>query len=399
MNLIDSLDLGRGADDAPIIKLVNLIIAQAVREGASDIHVEPDAEVLRIRYRVDGLLHEVMSPPRNLHAGLVSRLKIMGNLDIAERRVPQDGRIQMKVGEKEIDMRVSTLPTVYGEKMMMRVLDKRSVLIGLEELGFAPESLAIYRQMIRRPYGLILVTGPTGSGKTTTLYAALSSINSIEKNIVTIEDPVEYQIKGINQVHVNAKVGVTFAAGLRTILRQDPNVIMVGEIRDRETATIAVQAALTGHQVFSTLHTNEAPGAIARLIDIGVEPFLISSSLTGVVAQRLVRKVCAFCREAYTPDPQVIKDLGIKGDKVTYVRGRGCQECRQTGYSGRIPLFELLSMNDSIRHLTISRSSAAQIRSQAEKSGFKRLREDGLLKAAQGLTTLEEVFRVAQDIE
>ncbi|MGH7273200.1 MAG: GspE/PulE family protein, partial [Nitrospiria bacterium] len=394
-----TLEYQRGADDAPIIKLVNLIIAQAVREGASDIHLEPEEVVLRVRYRVDGLLHEVMSPPRDLHAGVCSRIKIMANLDIAERRVPQDGRIQMKVGERQIDMRLSTLPTVFGEKIMMRLLDKRSVLIGLEELGFDPDSLAKYQQMIRRPYGLILVTGPTGSGKTTTIYAALSSINSSEKNIVTIEDPVEYQLKGINQVHVNAKVGVTFATGLRSILRQDPNVIMIGEIRDRETATIAVQAALTGHLVLSTLHTNDAPGAIARLIDIGVEPFLISSSLMGVVAQRLVRKVCAHCRKTYTPDHEVFKDLGVRGLKLTFMRGEGCQECRGIGFSGRLALFELLSMNDSIRQLTVSRASAAQIRSQAQATGFKRLREDGLQKAIQGLTTLEEVFRVAQDIE
>lgn len=323
----------------------------------------------------------------------------MANLDIAERRIPQDGRIQMKVGKKQIDMRLSTLPTVFGEKIMMRLLDIRSVLIGLGELGFAPDSLAEYQQMILRPYGLILVTGPTGSGKTTTIYSALSSINSIEKNIVTIEDPVEYQIKGINQVQVNAKVGVTFATGLRSILRQDPNIIMIGEIRDRETATIAVQAALTGHLVLSTLHTNDAPGAIARLIDIGVEPFLISSSLMGVVAQRLVRKICASCRKAYTPVPDVLNDLGRQGEKLSFMRGQGCQECRGTGYSGRIALFELLSMNESIRHLTVSRASAAQIRSQAQETGFKRLREDGLQKAIQGLTTLEEVFRVAQDIE
>ena len=394
-----TLDLQRGAEDAPIIKLVNLIIAQAVREGASDIHVEPEAEVLRVRYRVDGLLHEVMSPPRDLHAGVVSRIKIMANIDIAERRIPQDGRIQMNVGKKQIDLRLSTLPTVFGEKIMMRLLDKRSVVIGLGELGFAPDNLAKYQQMIQRPYGLILVTGPTGSGKTTTIYAALSSINSIEKNIVTIEDPVEYQIKGINQVQVNAKVGITFATGLRSILRQDPNIIMIGEIRDRETATIAVQAALTGHLVLSTLHTNDAPGAIARLIDIGVEPFLISSSLMGVLAQRLVRKICAYCRKAYTPVPDVLKDLGRQGEKLSFMRGQGCQECRGTGYSGRIALFELLSMNDTIRQLTISRASAAQIRSQAQETGFKRLCDDGLQKAIHGLTTLEEVFRVAQDIE
>jgi type IV pilus assembly protein PilB len=394
-----ALALQRVAEDAPTIKLVNIMIAQAVREGASDIHVEPEEEVLRIRYRVDGVMHEMMSPPKNVHAGVTSRIKIMADLDIAERRIPQDGRIRMRVGEKIIDIRLSTLPTVFGEKIVMRLLDKQSVLLGLEELGFDPDSLAKFKQMIRRPYGLILVTGPTGSGKTTTLYAALNSINSVEKNIVTIEDPVEYQLKGINQVQVNVKVGVTFATGLRTILRQDPDIIMIGEIRDRETATIAVQAALTGHLVFSTLHTNDAPSAITRLIDIGVEPFLISSSLSGVVAQRLVRKICDHCKKSCSPDSRLIKELGLQGKKLNFLRGEGCQECRGTGYSGRIALFELLTMDESIRQLTVSRSSASQIRNKAREAGFKQLRHDGLVKAVSGYTTLEEVLRVTQEIE
>jgi general secretion pathway protein E len=348
---------------------------------------------------VDGVMHEMMSPPRNVHAGVASRIKIMADLDIAERRIPQDGRIRMRVGEKIIDIRLSTLPTIFGEKIVMRLLDKQSILLGLEELGFDSERLAKFKQMIRRPYGLILVTGPTGSGKTTTLYAALNGINSLEKNIVTIEDPVEYQLKGINQVQVNVKVGITFAAGLRTILRQDPDVIMVGEIRDRETATIAVQAALTGHLVFSTLHTNDAPSAVARLIDIGVEPFLIASSLSCVVAQRLVRKICAHCKKSDAPDAGLIKDLGLQGKKLTIMRGEGCQECRTTGYSGRVALFELLTLDESIRQLTVSRASASQIRNKARETGFKQLRHDGLVKAVSGMTTLEEVLRVTQEIE
>jgi type IV pilus assembly protein PilB len=394
-----TLELQRVAEDAPIIKLVNIIIAQAVREGASDIHVEPEEEVLRVRYRVDGMMHEVMSPPRNLHTGVASRIKIMADLDIAERRIPQDGRIRMRVGEKVIDIRLSTLPTVYGEKIVMRLLDKQSVLFGLEELGFDPDNLVKFKQMIRRPYGLILVTGPTGSGKTTTLYAALNGIHSVEKNIVTIEDPVEYQLKGVNQVQVNLKVGVTFATGLRSILRQDPDIIMIGEIRDRETATIAVQAALTGHLVFSTLHTNDAPGAIARLVDIGVESFLMTSSLSGVVAQRLVRKVCSHCKKSYNPEAGLLKELGLHGKKLTFVRGEGCQECRGSGYSGRVAIFELLTLDESIRHLIVSRASASQIRNKARETGFKQLRHDGLLKAVSGLTTLEEVIRVTQEIE
>lgn len=392
-------ELQRVAQDAPIIKLVNIMIAQAVREGASDIHVEPEEEALRVRYRVDGVMREVMSPPKNLHTGVISRLKIMANLDIAEKRIPQDGRVRMRIGEKTIDIRLSTLPTVFGEKIVMRLLDKQGGLLGLDELGFMKDMRAKFQQMIRKPYGLILVTGPTGSGKTTTLYSALNSINSTEKSIVTIEDPVEYQLKGINQVQVNTKVGVTFASGLRSVLRQDPDVVMIGEIRDRETATIAIQAALTGHLVFSTLHTNDSPGAIARLIDIGVEPFLISSSLIGIVAQRLVRKICARCTKPYSPDPALMKDLGLQLKKSAFMRGEGCQECRGTGYSGRIAIFELLTMDDTIRHLAVSKASASQIRAQALQAGFTQLRHDGLLKASQGLTTLEEILRVTQEIE
>jgi type IV pilus assembly protein PilB len=394
------IDLQRISDDTPVIKLVNTMIAQAVREGASDIHIEPDAEVLRIRYRVDGLLHEVMTPPRNLQAGVTSRIKIMADLDIAEKRIPQDGRIQMKVGEKDIDIRLATLPTIFGEKIVMRLLNKESLLLGLEQLGFSPESLKKFRKMITRPYGLLLVTGPTGSGKTTTLYSVLSSINSLERNIITIEDPVEYQIKMINQVQVNPKVGITFANGLRSILRQDPDIIMVGEIRDRETATIAIQAALTGHLVFSTLHTNDAAGAISRLIDIGIEPFLVASSLIGIVGQRLVRKICKHCIQSYTPTPDLLKSLGVGERKeITFMKGAGCQNCRGTGYSGRIGLFELMVLDESIRNLVVSKTSINGIRIAAREAGFVGLREEGLLKALKGVTSLEEVLRVTQEIE
>jgi len=394
------IDLQRIADDTPVIKLVNTMIAQAVREGASDIHIEPDAEVLRIRYRVDGLLHEVMTPPRNLQAGVTSRIKIMADLDIAEKRIPQDGRLQMKVGEKDIDIRLATLPTIFGEKIVMRLLDKGSLLLDVEQLGLMQESLKKFKKMIMRPYGLLLVTGPTGSGKTTTLYSVLSSINSPEKNIITIEDPVEYQIKMVNQVQVNPKAGITFANGLRSIVRQDPDIIMVGEIRDRETATIAIQAALTGHLVFSTLHTNDAAGAMTRLIDIGVEPFLVASSLIGIVGQRLVRKICTRCKQSYTPTPDLLKSLGL-GDRkeITFMKGAGCQDCRGTGYSGRIGLFELMILDETIRNLVVAKTSTSGIRIAAQKSGFVGLREEGLLKALKGITTLEEVLRVTQEIE
>ncbi|HUK55955.1 MAG TPA: type II secretion system ATPase GspE [Nitrospiria bacterium] len=398
------IDLQRIGDDTPMIKLVNTMIAQAVREGASDIHIEPDAEVLRIRYRVDGMLREVMTPPRNLQAGVVSRIKIMADLDIAEKRVPQDGRIQMKVGEKDVDIRLSTLPTIFGEKLVMRLLDKGSILLGLEEMGFSADNLKKFEKMIRRPYGLLLVTGPTGSGKTTTLYAALNRINSIEKNVITIEDPVEYQLKYINQVQVNSKVGITFANGLRSILRQDPNVIMVGEIRDTETVSIAIQAALTGHLVFSTLHTNDAAGAMARLLDMGAEPFLVASSLIGVMAQRLVRKVCAHCKGPFTPTPDLVKSLNLEklldGRKeIHLVKGSGCQQCRNTGYLGRAGIYELLPVDEAIRNLIVAKASSGTIRNQAVQSGFVGLRLQGLAAAVRGLTTLEEVLRVTQEIE
>jgi type IV pilus assembly protein PilB len=397
------------AEDAPVIKFVNMMIAQAVREGASDIHLEPDSDVLRLRYRVDGLLREVMTSPRHLQAGVTSRIKIMANIDIAEKRIPQDGAIQIKVGNKDMDIRVATLPTVFGEKVVMRLLDKSTALLGLEECGMMARHLGPYRKLIRRPYGLILVTGPTGSGKSTTLYGSLQEINSIDKNIVTVEDPVEYQLRVINQVQVNPKAGVTFASGLRSILRQDPDVIMIGEIRDKETATIAIQAALTGHLVFSTLHTNDAPSAATRLIDMGVEPFLIASTLAGIVAQRLVRRVCARCKAPCDPPLDLLRDLGMNGANhqgangstqgAAFMQGKGCQECRHTGYAGRTGIYELLIMEDSLRAMIITRATSREIQVQAIKSGFVTLRDDGLSKAAQGFTSLEEVLRVTQDIE
>ena len=328
----------------------------------------------------------------------------MANLDIAEKRVPQDGRIQMKVGEKDVDIRMATLPTIYGEKVVMRLLDKSSMVFGLKEMGFTGDTLKRFEKMIHRPYGLLLVTGPTGSGKTTTLYAALSNINAREMNVVTIEDPVEYQLKLISQVQVNLKTGMTFANGLRSILRQDPDVVMVGEIRDTETASIAIQAALTGHLVFSTLHTNDAPGAVARLVDMGAEPFLVSSSLVGVVAQRLVRKVCPKCESPFKPTPDLVRQLNLDkildGQRnVKLVKGAGCQDCRKTGYSGRIGIFELLPISDDIRNLIVSRASSDTIRKHALQSGFATLRQHGLVAALKGITTLEEVLRVTQEIE
>ena len=389
----------RLAEETPVVKFVTTIITQAVHEGASDIHIEPDADVLRVRHRVDGLLREVATAPKSLHGGVLSRLKIMADLDISEKRVPQDGRIQMKVGERDIDLRVSTLPTVHGEKVVMRILDKRQTLIKLSELGFSPQIFDTVTRLVSRPYGLFLVTGPTGSGKTTTLCAALNTINTIVRNIVTIEDPVEYQLKIISQVQVNVKAGVTFANGLRSILRQDPDVIMVGEIRDRETATIAIQAALTGHLVFSTLHTNDAPGAVARLIDIGVEPYLIASALLGVVGQRLVRKVCPTCRKPQAVPVKLFEDVVPTGQSIALVKGAGCSGCRNTGYSGRIGIYEVLTMNEALRDLMVARAPASQMKTAALQAGFVPLRQAGLVMAANGITTLEEVYRVTQEVD
>ncbi len=384
------------SDEAPITKLVNLIFAQAVRDRASDIHIEPDEHVLRIRFRIDGILYEVPSPPKNLKAAITSRIKVMSNLNIAETRKTQDGHIRMKVEGVTIDVRVSILPTVFGENVVMRILNPQSISIGLDELGFSRFNLERFQDIIFRPHGVLLNTGPTGSGKTTTLYAALQTVNSIEKNIITVEDPVEYRLMLIRQTQVNRKVGVTFANGLRAILRQDPDIIMIGEIRDLETAEIAVQAALTGHFVFSTLHTNTAAGGIPRLLHMGVEPFLASAALAGIMAQRLVRKICPQCREAYEPAKVALNELGFDPKKkgLEFFRGKGCEACRGTGYKGRVAIFELIDMSPALRNLTVARATVDEIEEQARKEGMITLKEDVMEKVTAGITTLEEMARV-----
>jgi len=379
-------------DEAPVVRLVNLTITQAVQEGASDIHIEPTENDVKIRFRVDGVLYDVISPPKRIFPTLVARIKILSNMDIAERRVPQDGRFRVNSQGKIIDFRVSTLPTIYGEKMVLRLLDRSATLIGLEKLGFTDEILHNFDNLIRRPYGMILVTGPTGSGKTTTLYSALAKINSTEKNIITIEDPVEYQFARINQVQINPKAGLTFANGLRSILRQDPDIMMVGEIRDRETAEIAVQSALTGHLVLSTIHTNDSAGAIARLIDMGIEPYLISSSLIGILAQRLARRICPRCKVPKEPTEEEIKVLKIPSNHTMY-EGKGCEACRHTGYRGRIGIFEPLMIDDEIRAMIVDKTPANVIRDAAVKNGMLTLWEDAKLKVIDGITTYSEILR------
>ncbi|MBF0543464.1 MAG: Flp pilus assembly complex ATPase component TadA [Candidatus Riflebacteria bacterium] len=389
------------ADQASIIQLVNLIILRAIKEKASDIHIEPDDTVLRTRFRIDGMLQEVMALPKVLEAPTISRCKVMAELDIAEKRVPQDGRIKLHNDGREIDLRVSTYPTLRGEKVVMRILDKSRVLFGLEELGFADDVLIKFSTLVLKPNGIILVTGPTGSGKTSTLYAALQKIKDPSINIVTIEDPVEYQLPGINQGQINPKAGFTFAGGLRSILRQDPDVIMVGEIRDYDTAEIAIRAALTGHLVFSTLHTNDAAGAFTRLIDMGVEPFLVASSLVAVMAQRLVRLICEQCKEEFIPSPAIIKHskLLYQSGKTRVFRGAGCELCNKTGYKGRTTITELLVPNEKIKELIVLKSPTSVIKNEGTKQGMRTLRQDGLSKVLRGLTTLEETIRVSADDE
>jgi len=384
--------------DAPIIKLVNLIMLQAVKEKASDIHIEPEDELLRIRFRVDGVLREAFTQPKNLQNAIISRIKIMADLNIAEKRVPQDGRIQIKVDERDVDMRVSTIPTVQGENIVLRILDKSNIILNIEDLGLTPRNLDLIKRLLGRSYGIILVTGPTGSGKTTTLYSALNYLNTIEKNIVTIEDPVEYRLNLIRQSQINPKVGLNFASGLRSFLRQDPDIIMVGEIRDTETANVAVQAALTGHLVLSTIHTNDAPGAVTRLIDMGVEPFLVSSSTIGIVAQRLVRRICPKCKKQYKPSENLLKELNIptEGRDIKFYKGEGCRHCKDTGYKGRIAIFEILPIDDNIREMILGKGSSDKIKKYALQNGFKTLRHDGLLKTLKGLTSIEEVMRATQ---
>jgi len=390
-------ELSTLASDAPVVRLVNSVINGAASQGASDIHLEPQREDMRVRYRVDGMLYDQMIIPRGHQAAVVSRVKIMGRMNIAERRLPQDGRIALNVHGREYDLRVSSMPSIFGEKVVMRLLEKSSMRLPFEGLGFLPEQQETFEWLLARPYGMILVTGPTGSGKSTTLYAALATINEPHRNIITIEDPVEYQLAGITQTEVNPKVGMTFARGLRTMVRQDPDIIMVGEIRDLETAEIAVQAALTGHLVFSTLHTNDAPGSLVRLGNMGVEPFLISSSVIGVLAQRLVRLICPSCRQFYTPSPEVLASLTnghtLPADTML-ARGAGCQECSYVGYRGRTAIYEVMKVSDAIQEMVLEHKSGPALREQARKEGMKTMKESALEKAIQGLTTAEEILRV-----
>ena len=388
--------LVKAAQETPVIKLVNLIIERAVSDGASDIHMEPDEMEFFLRYRIDGVLYDYDPPPRKLQSAMISRVKIMANMDIAEKRLPQDGRIQLKSKGKDIDIRVSTFPTVFGENLVMRILDKSRGILKMEDLGMSKEALEHFKALIARPNGIVMVTGPTGSGKTTTLYAVLSMLNSVDKNIITLEDPVEYQINRVRQSQIDVKSGLTFANGLRSIVRQDPDIIMIGEIRDLETAEIAIHAALTGHLVFSTLHTNDAPSAITRLIDMGVEPFLVSSAISGILAQRLVRKLCDKCKVPYSPTDELKKSLGLSSVKGEYFEQKGCEACHNMGYSGRIGLFELMVQDDEIRQLVVEKASASRIAAKAKEKGMIMLREDGLRLAAKGLTTLSEIMRVTQ---
>ena len=383
------------ASEAPVIKLVNHIISKATEMGASDIHLEPFAEDLILRYRIDGILHNFEAPPKKLNSALCTRIKIMAKLDISERRLPQDGRIKLKVHGKDIDMRVSTLPTLYGESVVIRILDRGNLTVELEKMGFPKQALEQFQKLIHKPYGKLLVTGPTGSGKTTTLYGALQNINTPDKKIITIEDPVEYQIRGINQIHVKPQIGLDFASGLRSIVRQDPDVIMVGEIRDAQTADVAIQAALTGHLVFSTVHTNDAAGAITRLLDMGVENYLISSALLGVLAQRLVRVICRTCIEPIEVAPALIAEIDNPGQgSIKTFHGKGCKECNHTGFRGRAGIYELLVVDDSVRKLILTKATSQSIRESARKKGMTTLREDGWQKVAKGVTTVEEVLRV-----
>lgn len=396
----DSNKLEAISKEAPIIQLVNILIVQGVKDRASDIHIEPNEKGLLIRFRIDGMLHDVRTLPNTIKSAIISRIKILAKMDIAERRLPQDGRFQVKFGTREVDLRVSTIPTVFGEKVVLRLLDKSKGLIKLEQLGFIPEQLEEFKSIISKSYGIILLTGPTGSGKTTTLYAALNQVNSKDKNIITVEDPVEYKLSRINQIQIMPKINLTFANTLRSILRQDPDIIMVGEIRDAETAQIAVQAALTGHLVLSTLHTNDAASAITRLIDMDVETFLISSSVIGVIAQRLVRVICEKCKEEYIPGKDVLSGLDIKAnsngdDKIKLYRGTGCSLCKNTGYYGRTSIYELIVLDEEIKSLIISKASSNIIKDAAIKKGMKTLKDNGLEKALQGITTIEEVLRVA----
>ncbi len=384
--------------ETPVVKLVNLIISQAILEHASDIHIEPEEKSLQVRYRVDGVLHESLSPPKQLQPAIISRVKILADLDIAESRIPQDGRFQVSLNGREIDFRVSTLPTVNGENVVLRILDKSGLMLSLNDLGLEQNSFARLKEMISSSYGVMLVSGPTGSGKTTTLYSVLHSLNKPDKKIVTVEDPVEYRLKGIRQSQVNVKAGLTFAAGLRSILRQDPDIIMVGEIRDTETARIAIESALTGHLVLSTIHTNDAPGGLTRLTEMGIEPFLSASATIGIVAQRLVRRLCENCKKAYKPNDSLLSQLELPEStdvkNIEFCQPEGCSHCKDNGYKGRLGIYEVLQIDESIRKLTLKHASTDEIKRMAIQNGMRNLRQDGLLKAMQGVTSIEEVFRI-----
>jgi type IV pilus assembly protein PilB len=393
----DDQDLTKLGNESPIIRFVNYLIFDAVKQGASDIHIEPKEKALKIRYRIDGILFESMNPPHTMHAAITSRLKIMANLDIAERRLPQDGRIRAVVNGRKIDLRMSTLPTAAGEKCVMRILDNRSINVSLDDLGFSENCLTIWKNQIDQPHGILLVTGPTGSGKTTTLYSSLRCMDGNKLNISTVEDPIEYQLTAANQVQVYDKIGMTFSAALRSLLRQDPDVVLLGEIRDSETAKIAVQAALTGHLVLSTLHTNDAPSSITRLVNIGVEPYLISSAVNAVLAQRLVRKICQHCKEEFQPSPEMKEFLMLQGftsDK-TY-KGKGCDRCRKTGYAGRLGIYELMIMDDSLRDVITRNPDVTQLRKLCRERGLVTLRQDGFEKVMKGQTTVDEILRVTE---
>jgi general secretion pathway protein E len=386
------------AFEAPVVRLVNLLIDGALAAEASDIHIEPFEDSLRVRYRIEGLLYDQEAPPRRLQAAVTSRIKIMAELNIAERRLPQDGRIRVTTQGRRVDIRVSTVPTIHGESIVMRLLDRSSVFLPFDRLGFSARTAEAFEGLIRRPHGILLVTGPTGSGKTTTLYAALDKINAPDRKIITVEDPVEYQLKGVNQIPVRPKIGLSFASGLRHIVRQDPDVIMVGEIRDLETAEIAIQAALTGHLVFSTLHTNDAPGAVTRLQDMGCEPYLVSSVLNGVLAQRLVRRICLACRAPDHPEPADLLAIGVTdASDVQLFRGKGCDECRGTGYRGRIGIYELFRLTEEGRSLIVRKVPAGELRRHAVEQGMVMLRADGWARACAGMTTVEEILRVTQE--
>jgi len=390
-------DMKEITEEAPIVKLVNLIITKAVQDKASDIHIEPQEKDMRVRYRIDGVLHEVMKSPKRIQSAILSRFKIMAGMDIAERRKPQDGHCALTIKGKSLDFRVATLPTVYGERVVLRILEKESILLNLDDLGFLSESLQMYKSAFTKPYGAILITGPTGSGKSTTLYATLNVLNTEAKNIVTIEDPVEYRLPGINQIQINTKAGLTFARGLRAILRTSPDIVMVGEIRDKETAQIAIEAALTGHLVFSTLHTNDAAGAITRLTEMGIQPFLTSSAVDCVQAQRLARRLCANCKEAYEPPEKLLEEVGIEikdGKIPTLYKAKGCAKCSETGYKGRVGLYEVMLVSDEIKRLTVKRATTEEIKNVAIKEGMRTLKEDGLEKVLRGQTSIEEIMRV-----